>query len=147
MPHVSEIRTFLVILFGAILAGCDSSPAGPETVAVTGTVTFRGSPVEGANVIFQPLDESDSTLASQAVTDRNGRFELTTHVGAGKFKPGIVPGKYAVTITKLDTASISSTAAPPKNMLPQKYANSNTSGLTANVSSAESNGFNFSLSE
>jgi hypothetical protein len=142
-----DARALVALLFAALLAGCDNSSAGPETVAVAGTVTFRGSPVESANVIFQPLDQSNSGPASQAVTDGNGRFELTTHVGVGKFKPGIVPGKYAVTITKLDTASISNTLAPPKNLLPQKYANANTSGLTANVPAAESSEFNFSLSE
>ena len=147
MLHRIDARALVALLLAALVAGCDSSPAGPETVAATGTVSFRGSPVESANVIFQPLDQGNSAPASQAVTDGNGRFELTTHVGVGKFKPGIVPGKYAVTITKLDTASISTTLAPPKHLLPQKYANSNTSGLTADVPAADSSEFNFSLSE
>jgi hypothetical protein len=103
--------------------------------------------VEGANVIFQPIEGSASTLASQSVTDASGRFELSTHVGAGKFKPGIVPGTYSVVITKLDTAGISTTLAPPKNVLPKKYANANTSGLTANVTAGQENDFDFALTD
>jgi hypothetical protein len=132
-------------LFSAAYAGCDGSEAGPATVAVTGTVTNGGTPLEGANVIFHPV-ESGQTLASQAVTDAQGRFELSTHVGAGKFKPGIVPGRYAVAITKLDTASIATTLAPPKNLLPKKYADPKTSGLVAEVVEGQENDFEFALS-
>jgi hypothetical protein len=89
--------------------------------------------------------ESGQTLASQSVTDAQGRFELSTHVGAGKFKPGIVPGKYSVAIAKLDTASIATTLAPPKNLLPKKYADPKTSGLVAEVVEGRENDFEFPL--
>lgn len=147
MPHRIEARALGAILCLAVALGCDRSPEGPDTVPVSGTVTYRGSPVEGANVIFHPTEGSASTLASQSITDASGRFELSTHVGAGKFKPGVVPGNYSVVITKLDTASVSTTLAPPKNLLPQKYANANTSGLTANVAAAQKNSFEFSLND
>jgi hypothetical protein len=132
-------------LFLAAFAGCDNSAAGPATVAVTGTVSNDGTPLEGANVIFHPMAESGQTLASQSVTDAQGRFELSTHVGAGKFKPGIVPGRYAVAITKLDTASIATTLAPPKNLLPKKYADPKTSGFVAEVAEGQDNEFEFAL--
>jgi hypothetical protein len=141
-----SVRVVLSLaLFPAALVGCDGSVAGPATVAVTGTVTNGGAPLEGANVIFHPVVESGQTLASQAVTDARGRFELSTHVGAGKFKPGIVPGKYSVAITKLDAASIATTLAPPKNVLPKKYADPKTSGLVAEVVEGRENDFEFPL--
>jgi hypothetical protein len=146
VPRKILARVFGSSLCAVVLLGCDRAPEGPDTIAVSGTITYQGRPVEGANVIFHPTDAS-ATLASQAVTDANGRFELATHVGAGKFKPGIEPGKYAVAITKLDTASISTTLAPPKNLLPLKYANQNTSGLTADVARAQENNFDFALSD
>jgi hypothetical protein len=134
------------LLSAVVQLGCNRAPEGPDTIAVSGTVTYQGRPVEGANVIFHPTDGS-TALASQAVTDANGRYELATHVGVGKFKPGIEPGKYAVALTKLDTAGISTTLAPPKNLLPQKYANQSTSGLTADVARAQENTFDFALSD
>ena len=141
-----SVRVVLcVALFPVAFAGCDNSVAGPATVAVTGTVSSGGTPLEGANVIFHPIVESGQTLASQSVTDAQGRFEMSTHVGAGKFKPGIVPGKYAVAITKLDTASIATTLAPPKDLLPKKYAHPKTSGLVAEVIEGQENEFEFAL--
>jgi hypothetical protein len=111
---------------------------------VSGTVSFQGQPVAGANVTFYP-GGSDAALASQAVTDDQGRFQLRTHVGGGKYKPGIAPGQYEVAIMKLDTAGISSTLGPPRNLLPRNYADPKTSKLTADVSADRENKFEFVL--
>ena len=128
----------------AIVSGCAGSQ-GPETVEVSGTVTMGGQPIERANVLFHPLAGDERVLASQSVTDAEGQFQLATHVGGGKYKSGIVPGKYAVVVTKLDTAAISTTFAPPKNLLPKKYGNPATSGLTADVVAGQANDFPFQL--
>jgi hypothetical protein len=114
-------------------------------VNVTGTVTLNGTPVEGASITFQPQENSENALASQAMTDADGRFRLTTHIGGGRFKDGVAPGKYAVSVTKLDTAAISSTLAPPKNVLPKKYGSAAISGLTAEVRIGNENDFPFNL--
>src|SRR3982751_1444066 len=93
----------LTMLCLLAVTGCGHPTEGPARVEVTGTVTLNESPVEGANVLFSPdVGSDDNRLASQAVTDSQGRFKLSTHVGGGKFKSGIVPGKYVVTISKLD---------------------------------------------
>jgi hypothetical protein len=84
-------------------------------------------------------------LASQATTDTAGRFALSTHVGGGKLKSGIVPGKYVVSISKLDTAPAKNTFSPPKNLLPPKYADPKTSLLTAEVVAGQTNDFQFPL--
>lgn len=137
-------RVWILILVVAATAGCSGSAAGPATVRATGTVTYLGKPVAGANVIFYP-GGNDEGLASQSVTDPEGRFELSTHVGGGKFKPGIAPGQYMVAITKLDTAGITSTLAPPKSLLPRKYSSPQTSKLNANAATGQENDFSFSL--
>jgi hypothetical protein len=116
-----------------------------NVVPAGGLVTFEGRAVEGANVIFSPVD-GDQTLSSQSVTGPDGRFEMSTHSGGGKFVPGIAPGRYAVAITKLDTAAVSSTLAPPKDLLPKKYGNPQTSRLTADVTEGGENDFQFALS-
>ena len=139
--------TAIGLLFGcAALGGCGGGATGPGTVRATGVVTFGGKPVAGANVIFYPATAADPGLASQTVTDNEGRFTLSTHVGAGKFRIGIAPGQYAVAVTKLDTAAIASTLSPPKNLLPRKYASPTTSKLTADVSTERENNFEFQLS-
>jgi len=136
-----------VLICQVAFSGCGGMPAGPETIEVTGTVTYQGTPVEGANVTFHPTSGSEQTLASQGVTDNEGRFALSTHVGGGKFKPGIVPGQYGVAITKLDTAGISTTLGPPKDLLPRKYGSPTTSQLTADVAAGTPNNFEFPLSD
>ena len=134
----------LALVSVALLTGC-SRNQGPEMVEVSGTVAIGGLPIERANVIFYPLAGDERVLASQSVTDAEGKFQLATHVGSGKYKSGIVPGKYAVVVTKLDTAAISTTFAPPKNLLPKKYGNPATSGLTADVVAGQANDFPFQL--
>jgi hypothetical protein len=142
--HLRCYRKSLAAVVVLIFGGCTGAE-GPDTVAVTGTVTVNGSPLEGASVTFHPIEGSENVLASQAVTDAAGRFRLATHVGGGRFKDGIVPGKYSVVVTKLDTAAISSTLAPPKNLLPEKYDSPTTSGLSAEVSADKENDFKFSI--
>jgi len=134
----------LAAVLVAFVSGCLGSQ-GPDTVDVTGTVTFAGKPIEGANVIFHPLQDGEHILASQSVTNAEGKFQLATHVGGGKYKAGIVAGKYAVAITKLDTAAISNTFAPPQNLLPKKYGNPATSGFSATVGAGAENDFTFAL--
>jgi hypothetical protein len=72
---------------------------------------------------------------------------LSTHVGGGKFEPGVIPGRFAVAVTRLDTGSISTTLAPPTNLLPKKYGNPKTSGLTAKVAPGQENHFEFALTD
>jgi hypothetical protein len=139
-------RITAVVLYVAALSGCGGKPSGPATVAATGTVTYNGSPLEGASVVFYPNSgDDDQRLTSQAITDQEGRFQLTTHVGGGKFKPGVVPGPYAVAISKLDTAAVKTTLAPPKNLLPKKYSDPKTSQFKADVKTDSKNDFQFEL--
>jgi hypothetical protein len=144
MSYCLRHRILSAVMFPIVFPGCHGSPQGPEIVEVRGIVIYEGSPIEGANVIFSPVDPN-RTLASQSVTDREGRFELSTYVGDGELRPGIAPGKYAVAITKFDTDSISTTHAPPKDVLPKKYGSPKTSGLTADVAKGRENSFEFAL--
>jgi hypothetical protein len=128
----------------ALVLGCSGSAAAPGTVKAAGTVKLNGAPLAGAQVTFYPAS-ADVTLASQAATDDSGHYELQTHVGGGKFKPGVAPGKYTVSITKLDTANVKNTFAPPKNLLPARYADPKTSKLTADVSPSGQTPIDFEL--
>jgi hypothetical protein len=146
ITKVPVLRSVLVIGFcTAVLAGCSKSK-GPATIEVTGIVTLDGKPLDGANVLFSPgLGSNDSRLASQTTTDGNGKFHLQTHIGGGNYKSGIVPGKYDVTISKLDTSAAKNTFSPPKNLLPAKYADAKTSPFKADVVAGQANDFPLAL--
>src|SRR5262249_49616243 len=72
------------VLFGS---GCS------KLVKVKGTVTLDGEPVEGATVLFEPLDGAG--LPANAQTDENGVFELGTHTRMD----GAYRGEYKVSLT------------------------------------------------
>lgn len=138
----------IVAMVVVVAGGCSRvrRPPLPQTFPVTGIVSFAGKPLPSATVMFNPV--AGDGHGSIALTDATGRYRLTT------FTPGdgVVPGDYRVAITKIElggTASDSPAAvAPdPKNVLPAKYADHSTSGLTATVESKPDNTFDFALTK
>lgn len=132
----------LALLTVFSLIGCQTQ-RGPETVSVTGTVTQGGQAVEGALVVFTPQGNTDSKLAAQAETDASGKFSLQTYLGGEDYKPGIEPGEYDVSVTKLEV--VQDMRKRPKNLLPRKYSMPKTSGLQATVTQEGDNDFEFDL--
>jgi hypothetical protein len=169
------MRTSIVRLVAAAcllvgLVGCSGAGGSLNSVAVTGTVTRGGKPVEGANVTFVP--QGQGARAAFGTTDASGRFSLTT------LKPGdgAIAGLYGVTVEKasatapasappagLDPASPEGMAAAraayeaskakgesspkPEDLLPEKYKTVATSGLKADVQAAGGNDFTFDLKD
>lgn len=160
----------LMIVLAAATVGC-SDEEKLDTVPVTGTVTLNGTPVEGAQVTFVPVDGGMSAVG---LTDASGKYSLTTR----SKDDGAMAGSYSVRITKyeggveeelVDTSEIdpeavaditdeypedydpaaaaaaAAAAPPPKNLLPARYADPNASGLTASVESGEPQTFDFEL--
>jgi hypothetical protein len=138
-------RIFVGVILGCI--GCGGGQEGPETADVTGYVSLAGAPLAGADVFFHPVVVEGPAQACQAVTGDDGRFTVETHVDAGNYKPGMVPGDYRVSISKLDTSKVTSAFTPPKNILPPKYASPQTSGFTVTVSADKPNNFEFPLDD
>jgi hypothetical protein len=120
-------------------------------------VTQGGKPVEGAIVKFELADGSRSATGK---TDANGSYTLTTFSA----NDGALPGDYKVSILKYEARPAASAAdsspatyvppeaakngqppAPPKNLLPAKYADPKTSGLKATVTSGRENRFDFTV--
>jgi len=155
----------LVLLWVVALVGCgsDSTAGRPKTYPVTGTVTLGKEPVAGATVTFQLTTGSGSAAG---VTDASGRYKLSSFGGGD----GAQAGDYTVAIVKYDVPAAkagpsgglasgaideSSYNAPaetpadqpagPKNLLPEKYANAATSGLTAKVGETGANQVDFKL--
>ena len=120
---------------------------------VSGTVTYKGKAVEGADLVFNP--ESEGRAAS-AKSDASGKFHLTTL----NPQDGAQPGNYKVSISKKEMINpmtaeeaadwFHKNSGPPpprkiKNDLPEKYADDKTSGLTATVKEGGGKEFNFEL--
>jgi hypothetical protein len=160
---------YSVYLIGLLaMTGCSGRL---PTVSVTGTVTHKGEPLEGASVMFG-RGGRDITKGEIAIgkTDADGRFSLSTYVGPQEELKGAVVGKYDVTISKyiiphgmteaqykalvaeVDRISASGAMMPPGQqlpdlveMLPAKYSIIGKSELSADVAAKGPNDFQFKL--
>lgn len=139
--------------------GCGSGDEGPPVPVhpVTGTVTFQGQPVVGADITFYNEAEKRSAFGR---TNDKGEYQLTTFSA----NDGAVAGKHVVTIAKYAAPAAASEVAPveseayvPPTMnqstdppkadagLPEKYASQETSGLIAVVNADAPNKIDFTL--
>lgn len=134
-----------VLLSVEVLSGCGSG-GGPDTVKVTGIVTYNGAPVSDASVTFTPEKGRPAT----GITDAAGKFSLTTFAK----DDGAVPGMHKVTIAPnasqippmpgTPEAAASAAGKPP---FPPRYANLEQSGFSAEVKNSGENNFTFSMSD
>ncbi len=83
----------MVLLLALTASGCSGD--GPSLVSLTGKVTEKGQPIEGAAVMFMPTVDGKETQPAQDTTGPDGSFKLLTDG-----RTGAVPGPYAVTIVK-----------------------------------------------
>jgi hypothetical protein len=142
---------------GALPAGCSKEPDRPEVVPVSGTVTYKDQPVEGAVVAFRGDGQSKSATG---ITDANGRFQLTSYEEGD----GAPAGQHVITVTKVatqapDTSDTSMEAAaerlanptpevkPEAPPIPAKYADPDRSGLQETVQSGQPNDFKIELTD
>jgi hypothetical protein len=131
------------------LCGCSTRPARPPTYPVSGSVTFKGQPVEAARVVFVP--STAGLEAASGVTDAEGKYQLTTFVAGD----GAQAGEYRVKVSKYDTKKATTDekkaymtfeeeqkrvftgdelpTPPAKNLLPKKFESDATSGITHTV--------------
>ncbi len=146
MPREGTVYRPAVLALSAVLLSSCGEQSGPTTYQVTGKVTMDGSPVPEAVVVLYPRNKGeDSMLASKAVTDADGLFEMRTYLEKDNYKDGMQPGDYVVTVTKLELPQ--DMRQKPRNLLPRKYSLARTSNLTAHVTSTDENYFEFSLVE
>ena len=103
-----------------VWSGCGSSgrPHAAATVPVKGTVTYKGKPLSGGEITFEPGfgREAFGTIQS------DGTFVLTTF----KEGDGAVVGTHRVAVT--------GTAAGGRQATPLKYKNTSSSKIQVEVS-------------
>jgi len=119
-----EVASCLAIAF---VMGCGGTNR-PETVPISGLVTFNGEPVNGATVTFYP----ENGRPASGRTDSEGVYQLTT------FEPndGALPGTHRVAIIKTTSSTPSNSPdelATIERIIPEKYASEASSGLAATV--------------
>lgn len=114
---------FMSLLVIGTTLGCNS---GPKMQPVTGTVTYKGAPVVGADVTLTAAKEADQLKPARGVTDPNGKFSVKTYFAPGDERTGAMAGLYKITLQKIPQSSgIVDPYKPggmPKNELPGKYA-------------------------
>lgn len=159
-----------------LAAGCGAPDPSSNCVAVSLTVTYKGQPVEGAQVTFAASGEGARTC--QGVTDQSGRAVM----GTFGTDDGAQPGPYKVSVSKsteaaggmsdpalagIDTAGANSgggqiqdptqgyrdqmntdgSIKEAKSQLPAKYASIEDSGITFTVEGSGSNDFTVDLKD
>lgn len=120
-------------LWAATIAGCGE--ARPRTVAVRGQITYHAQPLAGGTVTFVPFEPGPAAIG---VISKHGRFTLTT------FRPGdgALPGEYRVMIVAMAEMKgllPEDLGASSLLLIPYRYANHLTSGLTAQVIDGDNN--------
>jgi hypothetical protein len=157
---VSDVRCASVLVCALLVCvmGCDGAP---KLYPVSGTITYKGKPVEGATVVLVPNEnEADEAVqVGTAKTDASGKYTITT---GGK--PGAMGGKYLVTVSKTaKNPAMASMPAnptpedmrkmaekrlpPPKSELPSKYSIPQSNLLPITIPNSDPKVFDFDLKD
>jgi hypothetical protein len=145
MPFRPAVFALLCVL----AAGCGRGDRA-ELAAVSGTVNYAGSPLPSGTIIFETAG------ARPAV----GKIEAGRIVEVTTYEPGdgVPVGRHKVSIQSVsDARAVGGGASPADSnadpatymatasLIPQKYGNPETSGLTAEVNAGETNELSFDL--
>ncbi len=145
LPRNVPLWVLVIALAASSLtsAGCSSrvdkwAAKRPKTYPAAGRVLWDGKPEEG---IVVSLDSNVHNVSAIAITDSTGAFKLKTF----KTGDGTVAGEHAVRLEKRIVKDPSAEIVVEVIVLPKKYADPNTSGLTATVVEKGPNEFTFEV--
>jgi len=124
--------------------GCkgEEKPVTEGLVTVTGTVTLNGKPLTGGSIMFAPAKKNAKLRNPNSQIDAEGKYDLTWSTD----EMGALPGAYTVVVIYMD-GIVTEDGPPPKSLIPEKYNNVATSGLSATVKESGENVFDFDLTE
>jgi hypothetical protein len=144
-PMSRRCCTRVMVLAATLLtfAGCTNrvdkwAAKRPKTYPAKGRVLWDGKPEEGVVV---SLDSKVHNVSAIAITDSTGAFTLKTY----KTGDGAVAGEHAVRLEKRIVKDPSAEIVVEVIVLPKKYADPKTSGLTATVVEKGPNEFTFEV--
>lgn len=130
MPHHDSPNRVAALLLVLLCVGCGSDPpVDSSRTIVTGSVTFEGKPLPAADVTFEAVDVPKATV--------------TMLTPEGTYWTDRVPiGKCRVSIS---TLPVQVRDASLYVKIPEKYADTATSGLTIDVKEGSNENVNFEL--
>lgn len=134
--RVFGVAAFVLTL--ALIAGCGSG--GPATIPIRGEVTLNGQPLKDVpQGLVHYLPKSGDGRQASGRIQPDGSFELTTFQKAD----GVVPGEYNITVSAYTTrpeltreqveAAHGAGIAKARLLVPEKYTDASTSGLSDTV--------------
>ncbi|HPU08024.1 MAG TPA: hypothetical protein PLO20_15935 [Thermogutta sp.] len=157
--RIAAVLTLVAVTIA--IAGCGQKKGVSfKTVPVTIKLTYKGQPLDGANVQMYPLDPNGRGATGK--TDANGAAVMRTFGDAGAMAEGAIPGKYKIIVTKVDVPQVSENinyeeyskqqaeqnpyASAPKPLLPTKYSSPQTTPFECEVKDGP-NEFSFELTD
>ena len=134
------VRLGCVLALVLLAGGCGN---GGKLCGVQGNVSLAGTPLEQGTITFYPTSPESQVPAGGALI-QDGKFAIAAD-------QGLEPGKYKVTISAMEGASISpadyaagkSPVAAPKEKVPAKY--NSQSQLTVELKLGRANQVDFKL--
>jgi len=119
--------------------GCGGS-TNPETVPVSGSVTYVGAPLTNGKVMFNPVDSKTGRVAHGDIM-ADGKFTLSTY----KDGDGARPGAYNVTIVSYEDKAGGGLAKDKdlgmrindKSAIPEKYNDPKQSGISITIEAGQ----------
>ena len=125
---------FFVCCLGILTAGCGKNRF-PGIVPGEGTVTFNGSPLADARLLFYPETPREDNVITVARTDQNGRFVMKTNGESD----GAYPGNYKVVVVQSVVTGVRKDPETGDDIkefglaTPRKYSSESTTDLTLTV--------------
>ena len=116
----SRLTLLLVVPFGVVACSSDSI----HTVPASGTVTYKGQPLEKGQVQFLPADGPAAVGSVE-----NGKFVLGTNADGN----GAPPGNYRVTVFSYKNVQSKFGDSTSKSVIPNRYTNPDSSGIVVDI--------------
>ena len=129
---MQRLYFFAIVAVILSIAACGKSDGRVKVYPVHGKVLVKGTPAEGARVVFYPVAEElkkRGMPVPDATTNSEGVFKVTS------FQPndGAPEGEYTVSITWLEPATQDAHESAAKDRLAGRYSDPQKSQLTAKV--------------
>ncbi len=125
MEPMKFSRGWHVLLFGiACLTGCGDS--NPPVVEVYGTVTYAGQPLRHGKLTFTPVQSGKAIRPAVGIIGEDGTYRMA----AFPQRTGAQAGEYRVSVLAYTGSLLDRTV---HYLVPKRYSNPQTSGLTATV--------------
>lgn len=135
------MRSVCLLSLALATVGCSYVPP-IELTPVKGKITVAGKPLAAGRVVFVPASGMGSEGRGAIDADgAQGAYQVTLD-GAPPEKTGMPPGRYKVLVFAIKP---SNEMKPPEWLASMKYADANTSDLTADVKAGGAEEFDFKL--